>query len=216
MEKLEKDKEEFRQQQEGEITKIKQLQNMAEEEKKKLIEKINKGIDEQKKVKDETKSLLMKYREKKKKVLNAGEIKKKVQEQESVINKHKEELMTKKKEEMKLKKALELEDKKNTELKKKYESTQANIDDLNEKIIILRNQIEIMKNDNKENQERFMIDLSNLQDDIRNIHMHNTKKEFIIETFIPQEEKEKVTKFIEYSDKEGIYFINRILAIKNN
>ena len=66
MEKIEREKEDFKMKQESEIHKIKQQKDMAEEEKNKLILKINKEIEENKKLKDESKAMLLKYREKKK------------------------------------------------------------------------------------------------------------------------------------------------------
>jgi len=216
MEKIEKEKEDFKTQQEKEIQKIKQLKDMAEEEKNKLIHKINKEIEENKKLKDESKQMLMKYRDMKKKVLNGSDAEKKVKEQENEIIRHKEELEIKKKEEIKLQEELKEQAKRNTELKMKYESYQANIDDLNEKINLLRQRIEEIKGENKENQERLGFELTNLQDEIKNIHIANMKKDFILQNFIPPEEKEKVAKCLEFNEKENTFFINKIDAIKNN
>jgi hypothetical protein len=213
---LEKEKDDFRKQNEQEITKIKQLKNMAEEEKKSLIEKLNKEINEQKKVKDEAKNLLLKYRKMKNTVLQGNITEQKVKEQEQEINKRREELETKRREEQRLQEELQLQNKKNVELKKKYETSQAYVDDLNDKIGVLRQKIEEMKIENKENQERLSRELSNLQDDIKNIQIESMRKEFIINTFISTEEREKISKCIEFSEKEQIYIINRISAIKNN
>lgn len=216
MEKIEKEKEDFKFQQEKEIHKIKQLKDMAEEEKNKLIQKMNKEIEENKKLKDETKQMLMKYRDMKKKVLNGNDTEKIVKEQESEIIKHKEELEIKKREELRLQEELKEQAKRNTELKMKYESYQANIDDLNDKINLQRQRIEEIKTENKDNQERLNFELSNLQDEIRHIHIANLKKDFIIQNFIPPEEKEKIAKCLEYNEKENTYVINNIEAIKNN
>jgi len=216
VENLEKDKEVFRKKHEEEILKIKQLKNMAEEEKKKLIEKLNNEIAEQKKAKDEAKKMLLKYREMKNKVLKGEVNEMKVKEQEHEINRHKEELEVKRREEQRLQEELVIQNKKNIEIKEKYASSQSNIDDLNEKIGMLRQKIEEVKNENKENKDRLSRELANLQDDIKNIQVENLRKEFIINTFISIEEKEKMSKCIEYNDKEQTYIINRIMAIKNN
>ena len=216
MEKIEKEKDDFKRQQEIEIQKIKQLKDMAEEEKNKLIHKINKEIEENKKLKDESKQMLLKYRDMKKKVLKGDDTEKIVREQETEITKHKEVLEMKKREELRLQEELKELAKRNTELKIKYESYQANIDDLNEKINLLRQRIEEIKGENKENQERLNVELGNLQDEIRNIHLANLKKDFILQNFIPSEEREKVSKCLEFSEKENSYFINKIEAIKNN
>ena len=213
---LEKEKEDFRTKHEDEIKKVKELKNMAEEEKNKIVEKLNKEISDQKKVKDEARNLLIKYRERKKTVLKGNITEQKVKEQESEIKKKKEELEIKRKEEQRLQDELQAQNKKNVELKKKYETSQANIDDLNDKIGVLRQKIEEMKSENKDNGERLSRELSNLQDDIKNIQIENMRKEFIINTFIAPEERDKISQCIQFNEKEQIYIINRILAIKNN
>jgi len=215
VENLEKEKDEFKKQHEEEILKIKELKNMAEGEKKKLIEKIKQEIAEQKKAKDEVKDLLLKYRQRKKLVLKGDDTEKKVKMQQDEINRHREELEAKRREERRLQEELEMRKEKNTELKIKYESAQAHIDDLNDKINILRQKIEETKLDNKMLQDRLSNEYLNVQDDIKNIQIENMMKEFIIRTFISQGEKEKVTKCIEYNEKEGVHIINRMLAIKD-
>jgi kinesin family protein 3/17 len=213
---LEKEKEDFRHKHEQEITKIKLVKNMAEEEKKTLIEKLNKEINEQKKVKDEAKNLLMKYRKMKTTVLQGNITEQKVKEQESEIHRRKEELEIKRREEQRLQEELQAQNRKNVELKKKYETSQAYVDDLNEKIGVFRSKIEEMKIENKENQERISRELSNLQDDIKNIQIESMRKEFIINTFVSPEEREKISSCVEFNDKEQQFIINRISAIKNN
>lgn len=215
VENLEKEKDEFKKQHEEEILKIKELKNMAEGEKKKLIEKIKQEIAEQKKAKDEVKDLLLKYRQRKKLVLKGDDTEKKVKMQQDEINRHREELEAKRREERRLQEELEMRKEKNTELKIKYESAQAHIDDLNDKINILRQKIEETKLDNKMLQDRLSNEYLNVQDDIKNIQIENMMKEFIIRTFISPGEKEKVTKCIEYNEKEGVHIINRMLAIKD-
>lgn len=216
VENLEEDKENFRKAKEQEILKIQEQKNIAEEEKRKLIEKINQEKEEERKKKEDTKKLLLKYKEMKSKVINSSEADKKVKQQEAEISKTNEELIAIKKEEERLKRALEEKRKNNLEIKSKYESKQGHIDDLNEKIDLARNKIERMKFENKESQEKLLFDFSALQEYISVMEKENKKKEFIISNFIPKEEKEKLKECIEFNEKEGFYFVNRIAAIKNN
>ncbi len=122
----------------------------------------------------------------------------------------------KRREEKKLQEELEMRKEKNVELKHKYENAQAHIDDLNDKIEILRQQIDETKIGNKMLQDRLSHEYTNLQEDIKRIQIEHNMKDFIINTFIHPEEKERVSKCIEFSDKEGVYILNRILAIKDN
>lgn len=216
MENLEKEKDDFRKQQEEEIQKIKQKKNLAEDEKNQLIEKLNNDLTEFKKSKDEAKRMLMKYGEMKKKVLNGSKIEKKVKEQETEIIKNKEELIKKTYEEERLKREIEDKEKDNLKLKQQYESKQANIDDLNDKINQIRNRIEEIKSENQETRNHLEMQLAGLQEFIGALQIENLKKEFILNHFIPAEEREKIQKSIEFNKKENTYSINRILAIKNN
>ena len=216
LENLEKEKEDFNNQQKEAIQKIKEQKNLAEEEKNQLIDKIQKKIEENQKNKDESKSLLTKYKEMKKKVLKGGETEKKVKDQEREINKQREELEIKKREEERLKEDLEEKSKNNIQLKKRYESKQANIDDLNEKILQLRQQIEVKKNENKDLTERYNEENQNLRDNIKLIDIERKKYEFFIKTFIPIEEKERIDNSLEYNEKDNSYKINPKKAIYNN
>jgi chromosome segregation protein len=216
VENLEKEKDEFRLEHEKEIMRIKEQKNMAEEEKKKLIEKLNNEIEENKRMKDETKLMVDKYKKIKKQVLNSEHYEKRLKEQENEILKHKQDLEKKAREEKKLQAELEQQMKQKLKIKKIYDTNQEHIDDLNEKIKMLRQRIEECKTENKENEDRLSRDLINLQDDIKVILIDNMKKDFILQNFIPNDEREKISKCIEYNEKKGKYFINKIQAIKNN
>lgn len=216
VENLEKEREEFKKSHEEEITKIKQLKNMAEEEKKTLIEKLNKEVEENRRNKEEAKRMLLKYRELKKTVLKGNETEMIVKQQEDEIIKHRQALENKRTEERRLQEELENQNKENLDLKKQYDSKQANIEDLDSKINLLRKKIEELKIINKETQENYARDLANCQEDIGNIQIENLKKEFIIETFVPKDEKEKIEKSIIFNEKENCYVINRSAAIMNN
>jgi hypothetical protein len=213
---LEKEKEDYKNQHESEIEKIKNQKNIAEEEKNKLIQKLQAEIAEQKKQKDDTKQLILKYRERKQKVLNSDETKKKVIEQENEINTQKAELEKKRKDEEKLLYELEQQKKKNMKLQKEYESTQANIDDLDEKINYLRQNIEKIKAENKEYQDHYEMNIANLQEHLKSIQIENIKRDFIITNFVNQQERERLEKCMEYNEKDGSYTVNKIAAIKNN
>jgi hypothetical protein len=216
VENLEKEKEEFKNKHENEIQKIREQKNLAEEEKKRLIEKLKKEIEDNRKIKDEAKECLDRYKGMKKKVLNSEKTQKKIKEQESEININKNILQKKLQEEKRLQQELEEKAQKNTELKNKYQSHQAHIDDLDEKINMLRTRIEEFKGENKDNEDRVSRELINLQDDLKLIIIDNMKKDFIIQRFIPQEERDKIAKYIEFNEKKQCYNINKIMAIKSN
>lgn len=215
-EQLEQEKENFRKQKEDEINKINQQKNLAEEEKKRLIEKIEKEKDEFKRNKEDAKKLLNKYKDMKSKVLNSDDTHMKVKKQEEEIKKTKEELYAIKLEEERLKRDLEEKSKSNLEIQIKYKDIQAHLEDLNKKIQLVRDTIEKLKVENKENVEKLQSDLLSLQDYNKVLTIENSKKEFIIKHFIPQAEKDKIIDCIDYDEKDEAYFINRKKAIKKN
>ena len=216
LENLEKEQEEFKIKNEAEIKKIKEQKNLAEEEKNQLVEKIKKEVEENKKKKDQGKQLAEKIKQMKKKVLKGDETVKKVQQQELLINKQREELEIKKREEERLKEDLDEKSKNTVELKKKYDSKQAQIDDLTTNIQRLVQKNAELKNEYSEMEERFNVEEEKFRDVIKNYEIEKKKYEFIIKYFVTPEEKERVEKSLDYIEKENIYKINPKKAIINN
>ena len=179
-ENFEKEKEEYKVNAEKEILKIKEQKNLAEEEKNRLIETINKKTEDQRRIKDEQKNMLKKYREMEKKVIKGKDVEKKVKEQESKLLESKKILEEKRREEQKLQFELEIKRKNNIEIKQKYESNQAMIDDLNEKIDLLRNRVEDNKRENKDTQDGYNKEINNLMQAIKDMEIDCKKKEFVI------------------------------------
>ena len=216
LENIEKEREEFKKEREGEIKKIKEQKNLAEEEKQKLIERINKEVEENKKRKDESKKLFSEYQMKKKAVLKGEENEKIVKKQEQEMSKQREELEIKRRAEERLKEELDERSKMNIELKKKYDSKQSHIEDLDKKIAELKNQIEEVKKRNNENQRIFQDEEANLNEEINNFNVENKRYDFILNKFVPSEEREKIEKCLDYDEKENSYKLNLKTAILQN
>lgn len=214
-ENLEQEKYNFKKQKEEELKKINDEKNLAEEEKSKLRNKIEEEKEEYQKSKEEAKKLLEKLKNMKSKVLTSDEATKKVKEQEEAINKRKIELEAIEKEKVRLKKEFEEQNKKNFDVMKKYEDAQLHIDDLNNKIFLLKQEIEKIKSEKKESMERLQEEAMQLNETNKVFAMENSKKEFILKHFIPENEKTKISKCLKYNEKESEYTINRKAAIKN-
>ena len=77
-------------------------------------------------------------------------------------------------------------------------------------------QKEAKKRENKENEEKY----GDEEDQFRNLLLTQEKElkrlEYIIKKFVPPEEKERIEKCLEFSEKEGIYKINGKKALLNN
>ena len=216
IEDMENERRQFKAQSEAEINKIKEQKNKSEEEKKKLIEEIKKKNEENINKKKEGEELLAKYKNIKSKMIKGDDTQKKVKEQEIEIKRQREELEIRKREEQRLKEIQEEKEKNTIDLKKKYDTKKQNIDDLNDKIGKVQAQLEAKKRENKENEEKY----GDEEDQFRNLLLTQEKElkrlEYIIKKFVPPEEKERIEKCLEFSEKEGIYKINGRKALLNN
>ena len=216
LEDMENERKQFKEQSEAAINQIKEQKNKSEEEKKKLIEEIKKKNEENINKKKEGEELLAKYKNIKSKMIKGDDTQKKVKEQEIEIKRQREELEIRKREEQRLKEIQEEKEKNTIDLKKKYDTKKQNIDDLNDKIGKVQAQLEAKKRENKENEEKY----GDEEDQFRNLLLTQEKElkrlEYIIKKFVPPEEKERIEKCLEFSEKEGIYKINGRKALLNN
>ena len=216
LEDMENERKQFKEQSEAAINQIKEQKNKSEEEKKKLIEEIKKKNEENIIKKKEGEELLAKYKNIKSKMIKGDDTQKKVKEQEIEIKRQREELEIRKREEQRLKEIQEEKEKNTIDLKKKYDTKKQNIDDLNDKIGKIQAQLEAKKRENKENEEKY----GDEEDQFRNLILTQEKElkrlEYIIKKFVPLEEKERIEKCLEFSEKEGIYKINGRKALLNN
>ena len=216
IEDMENERRQFKAQSEAEINKIKEQKNKSEEEKKKLIEEIKKKNEENNIKKKEGEELLAKYKKIKGQKIKGDDTQKKVKEQEIEIRRQREELEIKKREEQRLKEIQEEKEKNTFSLKKKYDTKKQNIDDLNDKIGKIQAQIEAKSRENKENEEKF----GEEEDQFRELLIRQEREvkrlDYIISKFVPAEEKERILKCLEYSDKDGCYKINNKKALVNN
>ena len=149
-------------------------------------------------------------------MIKGDDTQKKVKEQEIQIKRQREELEIKKREEQRLKEIQEEKEKNTFDLKKKYDNKKQNIDDLNDKIGKVQAQLETKKRENKENEEKY----NDEEDQFRNLILTQERElkrlEYVINKFVPPEEKERIEKCLEFSEKEGIYKINGKKALVNN
>ena len=216
IEDMENERRQFKAQSEAEINKIKEQKNKSEEEKKKLIEEIKKKNEENNIKKKEGEELLAKYKKIKGQMIKGDDTQKKVKEQEIEIRRQREELEIKKREEQRLKEIQEEKEKNTFDLKKKYDTKKQNIDDLNDKIGKIQAQLEAKTRENKENEEKF----GEEEDQFRELLIRQEREvkrlDYIISKFVPAEEKERILKCLEYSDKDGCYKINNKKALVNN
>ena len=216
LEEMENERRQFKKQSEDAINKIKEQKDKSEKEKAKLIAEIEKKNEENNIKKREGEELIAKYKKIKSQMIKGDDTQKKVKEQEIQIKRQREELEIKKREEQRLKEIQEEKEKNTFDLKKKYDSKKQNIDDLNDKIGRVQAQLEAKKRENKENEEKY----NDEEDQFRNLILTQERElkrlEYVISKFVPDEEKERIEKCLEFSEKEGIYKINGKKALVNN
>ena len=216
LEEMENERRQFKKQSEDAINKIKEQKDKSEKEKAKLIAEIEKKNEENNIKKREGEELIAKYKKIKSQMIKGDDTQKKVKEQEIQIKRQREELEIKKREEQRLKEIQEEKEKNTFDLKKKYDTKKQNIDDLNDKIGRVQAQLESKKRENKENEEKY----NEEEDQFRNLILTQERElkrlEYVIKKFVPAEEKERIEKCLEFSEKEGIYKINGKKALVNN
>ena len=216
LEEMENERRQFKKQSEDAINKIKEQKDKSEKEKAKLIAEIEKKNEENNIKKREGEELIAKYKKIKSQMIKGDDTQKKVKEQEIQIKRQREELEIKKREEQRLKEIQEEKEKNTFDLKKKYDTKKQNIDDLNDKIGRVQAQLEAKKRENKENEEKY----NEEEDQFRNLILTQERElkrlEYVIKKFVPAEEKERIEKCLEFSEKEGIYKINGKKALVNN
>ena len=216
LEEMENERRQFKKQSEDAINKIKEQKDKTEKEKAKLIAEIEKKNEENNIKKREGEELIAKYKKIKSQMIKGDDTQKKVKEQEIQIKRQREELEIKKREEQRLKEIQEEKEKNTFDLKKKYDNKKQNIDDLNDKIGRVQAQLEAKKRENKENEEKY----NDEEDQFRNLILTQERElkrlEYVISKFVPPEEKERIEKCLEFSEKEGIYKINGKKALVNN
>ena len=216
LEEMENERRQFKKQSEDAINKIKEQKDKSEKEKAKLIAEIEKKNEENNIKKKEGEELIAKYKKIKSQMIKGDDTQKKVKEQEIQIKRQREELEIKKREEQRLKEIQEEKEKNTFDLKKKYDTKKQNIDDLNDKIGRVQAQLEAKKRENKENEEKY----NDEEDQFRNLILTQERElkklEYVISKFVPDEEKERIEKCLEFSEKEGIYKINGKKALVNN
>jgi len=216
LEEMENERRQFKKQSEDAINKIKEQKDKSEKEKAKLIAEIEKKNEENNIKKKEGEALIAKYKKIKSQMIKGDDTQKKVKEQEIQIKRQREELEIKKREEQRLKEIQEEKEKNTFDLKKKYDTKKQNIDDLNDKIGRVQAQLEAKKRENKENEEKY----NDEEDQFRNLILTQERElkrlEYVISKFVPAEEKERIEKCLEFSEKEGIYKINGKKALVNN
>jgi len=216
LEEMENERRQFKKQSEDAINKIKEQKDKTEKEKAKLIAEIEKKNEENNIKRKEGEELIAKYKKIKSQMIKGDDTQKKVKEQEIQIKRQREELEIKKREEQRLKEIQEEKEKNTFDLKKKYDNKKQNIDDLNDKIGRVQAQLETKKRENKENEEKY----NDEEDQFRNLILTQERElkrlEYVINKFIPPEEKERIEKCLEFSEKEGIYKINGKKALVNN
>ena len=149
-------------------------------------------------------------------MIKGDDTQKKVKEQEIEIKRQREELEIKKREEQRLKEIQEEKEKNTFVLKKKYDNKKQNIDDLNDQIGKIQAQLEAKTRENKENEEKFQEEEDQFRELLIRQEREVKRLDYIISKFVPEEEKERIMKCLEYSEKDGIYKINNKKALVNN
>ena len=213
---FEKEKEEFMRKKDEEIKEVKKKKDMAENEKKALIENLNKEREDFEKKKVETEQLYKEFEKKQKAVLKGEQTSKKVKQQEKEIFERQEEIEIKKREEQRLQESLKSKATKNLELKKQYTDQKTQLDDLNLKLGEIQKNFEELQNDISSRKNQLDNDVQEWNEQIRYLDAENKQYDFILKKYVPEEEYKRILGYIDYQSEDKTFSINRKKAIRNN
>lgn len=191
-EKTHKEKEEIRLKAEKERTEIENVKMKNEEEKKKLLDKLKEKEEEQQKALDAKDKLLKQIQKMEKKVVRGSAIIEEVALKEKELNEARRKIEEKKNLDEKYNEKLKETDDLIGDLDKKYLSQKEEVDDKTKKIKVLWSKLRTAEAENKELDEFYLSEITNLQERRRLLQKEMKLKQMIVEYFIPEKELRKL------------------------
>ncbi|CAI2385220.1 unnamed protein product [Moneuplotes crassus] len=192
-EKLIIEKEQIKKKADEERQRIEQEMNMADDEKKQVLDKLRQQEEEKEKSKTKQQELIKKLKKMEEKVLVGSEVMKEAKKQEKEL-KHTRKILEKEN-----KRRERLEDKKQMaddellKFNKKFGNLQEELDYVTGKLQKVWQKYQGVQNEIQEQQEEFLRDRQDMYDTIFELDTQLKLKTSIIENFIPDDEVKKVT-----------------------
>jgi kinesin family member 3B len=200
-EKLLKEKEEIKRQAEEERMNIEQQMNMAEDEKKRVIEKIRQKEEEEEKSKTKQQMLIKKLKKMEEKVVVGEEVKQEAKKQAKELKKTMKVLEKENNRRAKLEEQKKVKDDELLRINKKFGTLQEELDYITKKLHKVWSKYTTVQNEIQENQDEFYRDRQDIYDTIFELDTQLKLKSSIIENFIPEDEVKKVIDNAKWSEE---------------
>lgn len=201
-EKLEREKYMIEKNAEEEILKIEQQRNLAEDEKKRLIEKLRKHEESQTKAKEKQQRLLKKLKGMEEKVSMGPQIMEQAIRQEQELQKANQELEARRRQERETERKLREKEEEQNLLEQRFSSLQEEIEAKNKKLKKITKKVQEADQEIKDSQTDFRREKEDMFDTIRVLTQQLKLKELLIENFVPREESEKIERRAYWDENE--------------
>jgi hypothetical protein len=200
-EKLLQEKEEIKKQAEEERRKIEAQMNMAEDEKKALLDKLRFQEEEKEKAKTKQQSLIKKLKKMEEKVIVGTQVMEEAKNQAKELKKTKKELDKEQRLQKELEEQKKEKDDELLQINKKFGTLQEELDYITKKLHKVWSKYQGVQTEIHEVQEDFFRERQDMFDTIYELDCQLRLKAAIIENFIPEDEVKKVTDMSKWNDE---------------
>ena len=201
-EKLEQEKYLIEKGAQEEIQKIEAQRNLAEDEKRRLIEKLKKQEESQKKAKEKQQRLLKKLKQMEDKVSMGPQIMEQAIRQEQELQKANQELEARRRQERDIERKLRQKEEEQNLLEQRFSSLQEEIEAKNKKLKKITKKVQEADQEVKDLQQEFRREKEDMFDTIRVLSQQLKLKTLLIEHFVPREDTEKIEKRAQWDETE--------------
>ena len=191
--KLIQEKEEIKKKAEEERHLIEQEINMAEDEKKQVLERLRQQEEEKEKQKTKQQSLIKKLKKMEEKVLVGTQVIEEAKKQAKELKKTRKVLEKENNRRQELEERKKEKDDELLKINKKFGNLQEELDYITGKLQKVWQKYQTSQNEIQEQQEEFLRDRQDMYDTIFELDTQLKLKTSIIENFIPEDEVKKVT-----------------------
>lgn len=191
--KIQREKEEIRLQAESRKCEIEQQMNLAEDQKRALLEELHRHTEETQKAKDQQSQVLKQLKNMEDKMVQGHQLMEQAVRQEQELQKAKMELETCTQQERALAREVERQEEENFHLKSNFSSQKDEIEDKNKKLRKLYSKYQVAQSEIKDLSHEFQLERQDLVDTIRVLSQQLKLNNLVLDNFVPLEEQ----KFIE-------------------
>lgn len=200
-EKLKREKEEIRRQAEEERQRIEQQMNMAEDEKKAVLQKLRQQEEEKEKAKTKQQALIHKLKKMEEKVLMGTQVIEEAKKQSKELKKTKKILEQENDRRKRLEDEKKEKDDELSKINKKFGTLQEELDYITKKLHKVWSKYQGVQNEIQQQQEDFLRDRQELYDNIFEYDLQLKLKSLIIDNFIPEDEVKKITDMAKWNEE---------------